>query len=384
MLPIKVFHIIPTLSSGGAERQLADVVCGTSKDLFSHTVCAFRDSDFFGPQIENAGHKVIDLGLGGKRPWLKAASKINSIIGDNKPDIIHSRLYDGNIASRLVKLRNRKIPLINSLDAADYEPEVIKAANWPPAKIEMLRWIDKSLAMLTGPYFAACSQYVAQSHLKRVGIDPSRMSVIYNLVDPDALKCGPEEPGNIRRSLGIGETDLVYFNVGRVDPPKNQELLLRAFQQISSRVANAHLVILGTGILENSLKNLAVSLNIAERVHFLGRRKDVGAGLEMADVFVFPSLCEGLPLALLEAMAKGLPCIASDIGPHKEVINDGVSGLLVTTGSVEELADSMIRIYNDPGLRENLGKEARKKTEEKFFSSALIPQWESLYKNLSA
>jgi glycosyltransferase involved in cell wall biosynthesis len=384
MPPVKVLHIIPTLNSGGAERQLVEVVSGTSKEFFSHSVCVFRESDFFAPGIIAAGQEVIDLGLQGSRPWLTAARKLSSLIDEKKPDIIHSWLYDANIAARMAKLRRRKIPLVSSLQAPDYEPEVIRAGNWPPAKVEVLRWIDKTLAALTDPYFVACSEFVGGSYRQKLGVRPARMTVIYNSVDPASLISAPGEPGGIRESLGIKKDDFVYLTVGRLDPQKDHATLLKAFSEVSQAAANAHLVMIGTGELEGFLKETASALDLTERVHFLGRRKDVGACLEMADSYVFPSLFEGLPLSLLEAMSKGLPCIASDIGPHREVIENGVSGLLAATNSAEELAHSMRKLYNEPVLRQQLGKEALKKIQEKFLSSILMPQWEELYRKLSS
>ncbi|HEV7643236.1 MAG TPA: glycosyltransferase [Pyrinomonadaceae bacterium] len=379
----KIFHIIPSLRSGGAERQLVEVVSGTSGNGFSHRVCAFRDSDFFSAPIKQAGQEVLELGVNGKRDWWGAARKINSIITDDPPDIIHSWLFDANIAARLVKLRHRKIPLITSLQAPDYDPKVIRAGNWPPAKIEILRWMDKSLAMLTKPHFVACSEFVAGSFRRELGVPPSRMSVIYNSVDPGALVCGPEEPAAIRESLGIAKEAFVYLHIGRLDPQKDHSTLLRAFHLSLAAAPDAHLVMIGEGALKNSLEDLAASLNVEDRVHFLGKRKDIGACLEMANAYVFPSLFEGLPLALLEAMAKGLPCIVSDIEPHREVIENDISGLLVRPASAAELADTMIRIYNDEELRKRLGNEALTKVRDQFCSEVLMPKWEELYEKTS-
>jgi glycosyltransferase involved in cell wall biosynthesis len=370
--------------SGGAEKQLVEVVAGTSSEEFSHHVCVLSQSAFFAPRIIESGHRLTDLGLTGKRPWLKASRAITSIIKNERPDIIHSWLYDAHIAARLVRLGGNKIPLIASLQAPDYETEVIRAGNWPPAKVELLRLIDKTLAALTNPVFVACSEFVADSYRRKLGIRPSRISVIYNSVDPESLSCEPDAPDRIRESLGIAADDFIYLNTGRLDPQKDQATLLHAFSKVLPAISNAQLAIIGSGRLEESLKALAATLNISARVHFLGRRADIGACLEMADAYVFPSLFEGLPLALLEAMIKSLPSVASDIAPHREVIDHGISGLLVPTGSVEHLADSMVKLYNDPGLRENLGKEAQKKVREKFFSSVLVPHWEELYRKLSA
>jgi glycosyltransferase involved in cell wall biosynthesis len=383
MQPVKVFHIILTLRSGGAEKQLVEVVNGTSRNGFSHRICALQDSGFFGPEMQKNGHDVIDLGLEGKHPWFRAARAIDALIERDPPDIIHSWMFDANVVSRLVKLRYRKIPLVTSLQAPDYEPKAIRLTGWSPTKIAGLRMIDKTLAMLTGPYFIACSDFVAESYKRNFGIRADRMSVIYNSVSPGPLQTAPGEAESLRESLGIARDTFVYINVGRFDPQKDQKLLLRAFQKVHRQNAGTVLVIVGSGPLENDLRELAASLEITDSVLFLSNRKDIGALLEMSDAYVFPSVMEGLPLALLEAMLKGCACVASDIEPHREAIENGVSGLLVALGDADGLADSMLRLYNDAGLREKLGAAAAETIGRKFFSSLLIPKWEAVYEMLA-
>lgn len=383
-MPIKILHIIPTLSSGGAERQLVDVVRNTSKENFTHAVCVFRQPEFFAPVIRERGYEVFDLNLDGKHPWLRAAREIKKIVGNFKPDLIHSWLYDANMAARLAILPGKKLPLINSLQSTDYEAESIRSNNWSPRKINVLRLIDKTLAKITDPYFAACSDFVAKSYQKKISAKPSRTRVIFNSVDPKILAAEPDEREKIRRELKISDDAFVYINVGRLDAQKAQAVLLRAFQKTLPEVPNAYLVIVGVGGLENALKELAQSLGVENRVVFAGRQKNIGAWLGMADAFVFPSNFEGLPLALLEAMTKKLPCIVSDIEVHREVVEDKISALLVAPQSETALAQAMIQIYNQPELRKRLEEEAYRKAESHFFSRVLMPKWEKLYADVSA
>ena len=381
----KIFHIIPTLASGGAERQLVDVVCNTSNEKFSHTVCMLGQYEFFAPVLKQKGHEVINLNLSGKHPWLSAAKEIVPVIQKRQPDIIHSWLYDAHITARLsAVLTGLKIPLLASLQNSDYEQETIVGGNWSPKKVEVLRLIDKFSARLSKPHFVACSKFVASSYINKLRIEQSQMSVIYNSVDPQTLICEPDEPQKIRHSLKIPADGFVYINIGRLDPQKGQVYLLQAFQKVLRQVPQAYLVIIGIGKLESSLKELAKSLKIEHRVFFLGVRRDIGACLEMADVFVFPSLFEGLGVVLVEAMSKSIACVASRLEVLQEVIEDEVSGLLVTPKSDTELAEAMIKIYERDDLRDKLRWEGFRKAEAKFFSEMLMPEWEKLYLNVFA
>ncbi len=248
--------------------------------------------------------------------------------------------------------------------------------------MEILRLIDKLTARATKPRFVACSRTVAKSYKKRLGIAPSDIEIIHNFVAPQNLRCEPGKPTEIRHSLDIPEDAFIYIEVGRLDPPKGQSYLLKAFQKVLLKVPQAYLILIGTGPSENDYRQLSKSLTIEHRVHFPGRIKNIGAYLEMSDVFVFPTLFEGFGIALIEAMAKGMPCIASRIDALEEIIDDDVSGLFVEPKSETELAKMMIRLYKNPELRERLGQAASKKVKSQFIADVLIPKWEKLYSEI--
>jgi glycosyltransferase involved in cell wall biosynthesis len=359
------------------------LVSNTNRSGYEHVVCYLHAPDDFAEEIRQAGQTVIRLDSSGKGQWFSAARKLLRIIKEQRPDIIQTWLHDGHISARLAQLLVRQLPLISTVQNADYEPETVRAANWPHAKSDALRRIDKVTAQWSRPVFVACSQFVKQSTRRHLGVPESSIQVIYNSVDPESLRCDTGEPQRLRESLEIPDDGFIFLSVGRLDPQKGQANLLRAFQQIAASNPNLYLAIAGDGPLGDELKQLSVELGIDKQVRFLGRRKDIGACLEMADVFVFPSLFEGLPLALVEAMFKKLPCIVSRIDTLLEVISDEESGLLVTPGSVEELAQAMTRLYTDPERRKMLGLNAYQVALERFNQQTTIPQWESLYDSIA-
>ncbi len=368
--------------SGGAERQLTNLITHTSKSEFSHFVCVFRDADFFAPTIRASGYEVYDLNLSGKHPWIPAVSKLRPIIKKYKPDIVETWLYDANIVGRLVKMFYPKIPIITTLHSQDYEPETIRAANWSPRNVECLRQIDKMTAYLAKPHFVACSYTVKKSFQKQLNLSDSQIKVIYNGIDPVSLDNDTDKPQDIRWELKIPENSFVYITIGRLDALKNHALLLKAFPQVLSAVPEAYLVIVGAGVLEQELKNLAASLGIAHRVIFLGRRKDVGACLAMANAFVFPTLLEGHPLVLVEAMFKELPCVASNIEVLREVITHNKNGLLFQTNEPNELAAAMMKLFNQPELRKRLTQQALEDAQRRFHIRIIASEWENFYQSI--
>jgi glycosyltransferase involved in cell wall biosynthesis len=374
---VRILHVIPTLGRGGAERQLASLVSNATAN--EHIVCYLHDPSDFAEDLRRDGYTVIGLDISGRTKWLKAAAKLARLNKIYNPDIVQTWLLDASVSARISQLLGPRVPLITALQNPDYNPETIRAANWPRTKTLALGWLDQFTARWTATRFVACSHFVKTSAQEHLGIAESSIEVIYNSVDPQTLRCQPGEPRRLKDSLAIPPEGFVFVNVGRLDPQKGQSCLLHAFQKVVSSAPNAFLAIVGNGPLFDYLNMLALDLGIAERVRFLGRRTDVGACLEMADAFVFPSLFEGLGLALIEAMFKSLPCICSRINPLLEILADQDSGLFVEPRSVDELAAAMLELYSDPVRRTSFGTKAKEIAASRFHQSVTIPQWEDIY-----
>lgn len=375
----RIFHIIPTLGSGGAERQLTNIIRSSNAEEFAHRVCVFRDADFFAPAIIEAGHQIHRLDAAGKHPWISATRKILRLIDAEKPDLIVSWLYDASIVSRIVHFFKPAIPLINTLHLTEYDKETIRAGGWSPLKVEGLRWFDKLSAQLVDPYFTACSVNVKKSYRQTLGIKESRVEVIYNGVDPASLESDEKSVSRLRKELNIPDKAFVYVSVGRLAAQKNYSYLLKAFAQTAAKIPSAILMIVGTGPLESELKKLSESLQISGQVRFLGRREDVGVCLGAADVFLIPSLFEGHPLALVEAMFKKLPSVASDIKVLREVLTDGENGLLVPLDQPEKLTAAMIKLFEQPEFGKKLGEKAFRDAENRFHICKTVAEWEDFY-----
>jgi glycosyltransferase involved in cell wall biosynthesis len=244
--------------------------------------------------------------------------------------------------------------------------------------------IDKLTSLMTKPYFVPCSEFVKKSYQQYFGMDERRTQVIYNSVNAVSLSAPANAAENLRQEFALPANAFIYLNVGRLDPQKNHKVLLKAFQKVSEEIPNAFLLLAGVGFLDGELKKLAEDLQIKGKTLFLGRRNDIGALLELADAFVFPSFFEGLPVALVEAMFKALPCISSRIEVFKEVVTDGETGLLINPESVDELKDAMIKLYKDEDLRNSLGANAFEQAQTKFNAAVTARQWEDFYSKVKS
>jgi len=378
---IRILQVITTLGMGGAERQLVDVVTNTNSTEFFHRVCFLHNPDSFAVEIRDSGNEVVNLNVTKKYGWLTASRKLAHQIDEFRPDVMHSWLFDADLSARLTRLSGNKIPLLSSVQLPNYEPVSIEAAQWSPLKIKGMRYLDIMTSKLAKTTFVACSNFVGQSIVKHLHAKEANVKVIYNSVNPASLDKKKTEFVPLRRELGIPENSFVFINLGRHDPQKGQRFLIRAFKEILPECQDSYLLIAGhPGSLTEELKSLAKECGIAERVIFTGSREDIGSLLQMADIFVFPSLFEGLGIALIEAMYKRLPCIATRVPPLTEILTDEKTGLFFDAGNVPQLAEVMTRLYKDELLRKELGENAFKSVNEHFLSQVIISQWENLYR----
>jgi glycosyltransferase involved in cell wall biosynthesis len=382
-MALHILHITPSLGPGGSERQLTNLVVNSDPAEFAHTVCYLWPPEDFRDQILAAGHRVLRLNSRPVRPWLATTGKLVSLLRREQPDIIQTWLYQATITARLAMLSAPRVPLVTSLQSPEYAPDVVQMCKWPRIKVEAIRHLDRVSSRWYGTTFVAASQYVKQTAQLYLGVPPQRMHVIYNSFDAEGLHSRPEDRHRLRSELQLPPDSFIFLNVGRLDPQKGQAYLLRAFSAVLPAIPDAYLVIVGAGPLEAELKDLACTFKISRRVRFLGRRSDMGACYEMADVFVFPSLFEGFSIALLEAMHKGLPCIASGIGPILELIKGGETGILVPAASADSLADAMLSLYMDRDLRRSVAARGREEALRQFQTPLIIPQWQALYRQLA-
>lgn len=376
---MKLLTVVSSLGPGGAERQITNLAAAREELPVDHVVVQLGGPGDLAPAIRDAGGRVIDLGLGGRRPWLRAAVRVARVFGDERPDVIKTDLFDANLAAVLARLTTRRVPLVTTLHNLDYEPATIAAAGLPPRRVELLRRVDRMLVR-SGATYVACSHAVAESARARIGIPVSRMRVIHNSIDVESFVARASCASNVREELGLAEGETLFLNVGRLDPQKGQDVLLAAFAEVR-RSRAARLAIAGDGPLRRELHERARALGIDGDVTFLGVRRDIPSLLAAADVFLLPSFFEGFPVSLIEAMGAGKAIVASRIAPITEAV--GEAAVLVHPGSVGDLARGMIEAAANDDLRRRLGQMARSGVD-RFRTGDVAGRWHDLFRELTA
>ncbi len=204
------------------------------------------------------------------------------------------------------------------------------------------------------------------------GLAPERVSVIYNGIDLPAY--GLLDQATARAELGLPAEARLLGTVARLAPVKNQALLLRALARVD---ADWHLVMAGDGELRGELEALAAELAIAPRVHFLGRRDDVPRVLAALDAFILTSVSEGLPISVLEAMAAGLPVVATAVGGLAELVAPERTGLLVPSQDSDALVAAIARLTPEACLA--WGQAGRAEAQSRFSLTAMVDAYQSVY-----
>jgi glycosyltransferase involved in cell wall biosynthesis len=216
---------------------------------------------------------------------------------------------------------------------------------------------------------------------ERVGIPPHRVQVIPNGIPLDD-GASAATLSTLRESLGLNHYNQVIGTVGSLYPVKGHKYLIDAAPSVLGRFPQAVFLIVGQGGLREELEAHAKRLGVAGHLRFLGHREDVRNLLSIYDIFVLPSLSEGMPLALLEAMAGGVPAVATRVGGVPEVLEDGKTGLVVPPGDSRALADSITTLLEHPPLAKELSEAARQMAATRFSLTRMVTAYEGIYSEL--
>jgi len=361
---LRILQVIATLDRAGAEKQLVRLCLGLDRSRFRPAVCCLTRGGPYAADLRAAGVPVWILGKRGRFD-LAVLGRLCHVIRAFRPHIVHTWLFTANCFGRTAALVWRVPVIIGSERAADV---------W---KSLPHRLVDRILSEFSDAVVVN-AQAVGRFAMDHLGVPESRIVVVYNgldLAEFDAAAAGPVGalPPTCRRPI-IGV-------VARLEEQKGLVYLLRAFALLHSPAAQ--LWIVGDGPLRRTLEGLASALGIAESVFFLGTRSDVPAILRQLDLFVLSSLWEGLPNAVMEAMAAARAVVATAVDGTRELVVPGETGLLVPPRDSVALARAIEELLNAPARREAMGNAGRDRIARKFGEEKMILAMERLYSQLA-
>jgi glycosyltransferase involved in cell wall biosynthesis len=289
-----------------------------------------------------------------------------------RPDIVHTHTSKAGAVGRVAAWLAGIPVVIHTPHGHIFYGYYGPAISW------VIRLFERLLALITDR-IVTLTDRGANEHVRYKIAGPEKFVTIPSGIALSVFRSVRVEPSMKRKELGLPTEGPVIGTVGRLVPIKGHEWLLKAAPRVLAEFPHATFVFLGEGPLLDQLQQLAAGLGISDHVMFLGARQDVPECLAAFDLFAFPSLNEGMGRALIEAMAVGLPAVATCVGGIPDVVEDGETGLLVPARDETALADALLKLLRDPVRRQAYGQAARQSTGERFDASAMVRAIDRLY-----
>lgn len=360
--PVHVLHVVPTLGAGGMELALARVINGLLPHGITHCVVVLKGEAVIQDRIDRSV-RIHCIHAGAHDPSVPL--RLRRLIIEESPSVIHARNLGAWPEIAVARLLTFPVvPLIFSFHGVAEARPV--SPRW--------RFISRLLARLTTLLFTV-SEGSKRFLIDHVGLAEQDIEVIPNGVDTTRFAPRAHTP-RTRSQIRIG-------TVGSLSPVKNQALLIRACLQAMQLGVDLTLDIAGEGRERPALEKLIHSLDIEERVRLLGHINDTPNFLNSLDIFVLSSDSEAHPNALSEAMACGLPCIATRVGGVPEITNQGRAAMLFDRGDADALAKLIAELASDPNKCHRLGEAARLFTVEQYSMQSMLARYIKMYQSVS-
>ena len=361
MRKIKVLQFLSTAYPGGTELSLLSLVGKMDREKFETEVCFFYSEGPLSNSFSWQASKVYHLGFG-RLNILRVMVRLYKILKDGRYDLIHIYGLKANIAGRIMGRLAGCRNIVTGLRSI-----------YPGNKKSRLHlFLDRLTLPLVKLYIS--NSRCGVNFLVKSGYPKAIFKVVHSGIDPEKF-C-------IKRGKIEGKCPVI-ISIGRLEKVKDHRTLLSALSILAKKGLDFSCLLVGDGSLKRELVELSHRLGLDGKCHFLGTRDDIPELLSISDIFVFSSLFEGLPRAIMEAMAASLPVVATDVGGVSELVGDGVTGILVPPGDGEAMASGIQKLLQDSDLRERMGASGLKKIKEEFSFDEMADRIEKIYIQLA-
>ena len=370
MKKIKILFVHQNLEIGGAETLRKYVLSSIDRERYCPEICCIEGRGAIGGELHDAGHRVREIGK--KITLLNSPVivwRLYNLIRRNRYDVVHASLFYANFFARIAGILT-KTPLLIIEEHGIYK--------WKDRK-PLFVWADRILSRFTHKIIC-CSDSVRDFTLTQERVAEKKFMVIKNCLDFDSFAI-LESKGAIRKTHSLNPAETIIGVVGVLREEKGHLYLVEAVNILSKKHKNIRLLVIGDGLLCDTLKKLVNRLGIDKRVSFLGWRLDIPRLLKAMDIFVLPSTSEGLGISLLEAMYSEVPVVATNVGGIPEIIQDGVNGLLVPPRNSALLAEAIERLILDREYATKLATKGREIVVKDFSAPKYTAAIENIYAN---
>ncbi len=381
---IRVLHVVEAIG-GGVKRHVMSILASIDRDRFDVEVAGpptrpeKSEGETFVADLAQLGvrfHPIRMRWAVSPRHDLAALVALWRLIRRGRYDVVHAHSSKAGVLARLAGRLAGK-PTI-------YTPNALYFLQFPPGR---KRFIYRAIERLAGPLttrFVAVSESEREATLAERLVPAEKVVVIPNGIEPDAFQRVAHARAHVRAELGIPLDAVVVGAVARFSPQKDPDTLLRAMRTVIERTRrDVYLVWVGDGELTDEGRRLVSDCGLEQRCRLLGLRNDVKALMCSFDVAALTSRYEGLPYVLLEAMALGLPVVATDAVGTRDIVQNGVNGFLVPVGSSDAVAEALLGLANSDTRRAEFGERGRRMVAQRFTLEAMTRQLEALYSELA-
>lgn len=364
---IRVLHVINSMSAGGAEHLLfGQILAGAH--LWESAIVCIDEPGLLAGSVAKADIPLFSIG-NGRRLNLRLLPRLREVVRRWAPDLLHLHLPRSGIVGRLAFLRRPDMPIVYT------EHNLFEMYAVATRLLNTATYFRNDAAI-------AVSNGVRQSILAHVPARFLRRSpaVVRNGIDVAEVERHALSRDAARRYLDIPLNATVIGTVGNLYERKGHPYLIEAFAALGNAPSAARLIIIGSGVTRDDLSALATRRGVSDRVSIISGVANASRLLRAFDVFVLPSVFEGLPIALLEAMGLGVPSIAARVGGIPEVIDDEANGILVAPRDAGGLTTAIARLLADAGLRERLAISGREQIMKNFSLTNLVIETDACYR----
>ena len=367
---LPVLHFTNSTMWGGVEEHICGLLNKLSREMFpAQLVCSPALHQRFrsrcAPDIPITQLSLLSPGD------LRACVQLAQLIRRERFAILHSHMFWSSLCACPIAWISRVPVIVETLHGTEAWRTGWKAQFW----------VDRLINLFITRHVAV-SDSDARFLTNEKHVPSDKIDTIHNGVDLRRFRPCESIRSKMRARLGCSDQDIVLIVVARFHAGKGHAVLFNALRAVVDQFADIRLICLGEGDEEGESRRICNELGLAQHVRFEGYRSDVAEWFQAADVNVLPSFYEGLPLTILEAMASGVPTVASDVGGIPELVKDGVSGLLVPPGDSSSLAKAVLRLGRDTDLRRSMGAAAWSSASQNFSLEQQVHKTEQLYLNL--
>jgi len=363
---VRILRVVNSMCVGGLERGVYNLTLKLDRKKYDTVFCCLQRKGYFGEILEKKGFKFYELrkkkGFG-----FNSIPTIRRIIKKEKIDIVHTHNTHPFQLGILASLGLNVIKIHTDHNSfANNESKYLLLLNRL-----FYTFVDKVICV---------TESVKRDWIEKVGVNPKKIVTVNNGSDLSQFDIKVNVAKEMKQ-LGLNKKDKVIGIVARLSKEKDIFTLLMAFKFVNEKVKYSKLLIVGDGPLRNQLEEFA-KYNWVKNVKFLGMRTDVHKLMKIFDVYVLSSLSEGNSQTIREAMAASKPVVATNVGGNPELVVEGVTGFLVPERNPEKMAEAITNLLENRKLRENMGKDGRKRVEKHFTIEKQVENYEKLYNQL--